>query len=75
MEYLLISSILNGKSKSIDGLESNFFHVLSELAKDCSNPLYVRIQDPANSSNILSDLLDQTEKTAIIKAAKASISK
>lgn len=75
MEYLLINVILSWKPKSIDNLEWNFLHILSELARDTLNPLYTRIQDPANSSNILSDLLNQVEKNAIIRVAKVSISK
>lgn len=75
MEYLLISLILCGKRTDISYLSENFLFILNELAKDYSNPLYSRIVDPANSCNILSDLLSESEKKAIIYKAKASIAK
>jgi hypothetical protein len=46
-------------------LGNNVWHALNELAKDNGNPLSARIVDPANSNNILSDLLNQTEKNKI----------
>lgn len=70
LEYLVINNILLNKSKDITNLGSNVWYVLNELAKDFENPLSARIVDPANSANILSDLLDQTEKNKIISAAK-----
>lgn len=70
LEYLVINSILLNKSKDINSLAGNVWCVLIELAKDAGNPLFARIVDPANSSNILSDLLSQTEKNKIINAAK-----
>ena len=73
MEYLIIQNILYNKSTSIDGLTNNFWYILNELAKDSGNPLYARIVDPANSNNVLSDLLSTTEKSLIIKKAKESI--
>jgi hypothetical protein len=54
-------------------LADNVSHTLTELAKDNGNPLYTRVVDPANTSNILSDLLNQTEKTKIINAAKLAV--
>lgn len=72
MEYLLISVILRSKSKN--NLEGNFYYILSELAKDQNNPLSVRLTDPSNSNNILSELLTANEKNNIIRAAKHSIS-
>jgi hypothetical protein len=72
LEYLTIS-ILSGKSKDATKLADNFWFMLQELSKDTSNPLYSRIVDPANSSNILSDLLNSTEKKAIISKAKIAI--
>lgn len=72
LEYLTIS-ILSGKSKDASKLTENFWFILQALSKDISNPLYSRIVDPANSTNILSDLLSATEKKAIISKAKLSI--
>jgi hypothetical protein len=73
LEYLLISIILLNKSSDITDLAKNFIHILKELAKDNANPLFARVVDPANTSNILSDLLSQTEKVKIINQAKVSI--
>lgn len=72
LEYLTIS-ILSGKSKDTSKLADNFWYILQELSKDTSNPLYSRIVDPANTTNILSDLLTQTEKKTIISKAKIAI--
>lgn len=72
LEYLTIS-ILSGKSKDASKLTDNFWFILQALSKDISNPLYSRIVDPANSTNILSDLLSATEKKTIISKAKLSI--
>lgn len=71
LEYLSISS-LSGKSKNTSKLSDNFIFLLRELAKDTNNPLNNRIVDPANSKNILSDLLTVTEKKAIASQAKIS---
>lgn len=71
LEYLSISS-LSGKSKDVSKLSDNFIFLIRELAKDTNNPLNSRIIDPANSNNILSDLLTETEKKAIISKAKIS---
>lgn len=71
LEYLILD-ILNGRSTNIANLGSNSFYVLTELAKDYGNPLFRNIIDPANSSNILSDLLDRSEKNLIINAAKTA---
>jgi len=73
LEYLIIDNILLNKSKDAGDLTDNVSYILSELAKDEDNPLYARVVDPANTSNILSDLLTQTEKTQIINVAKRSI--
>jgi hypothetical protein len=73
LEYLLITNILYNKNKGDDYLADNFFHVLKQLALDTNNPLYSRIVDPANSGNILSDLLTGTEKQRIIAQAKRSV--
>ena len=72
MEYLILNS-LSGKSTSLANLENNFYFLLTELSKDVGNPLNGRIDDPANSTNILSDLLTDAEKKLIIAKGKASI--
>ena len=71
LEYLTISVLL-GKSKDASKLADNFIFLLRELAKDTNNPLYSRIVDPANSNNILSELLTVIEKKTIISTAKIS---
>ena len=73
LEYLLINNILLNKSKDINSLGDNVWHALNELAKSTGNPLGARIVDPANSANILSDLLTVAEKNTIINKAKVSI--
>lgn len=73
MEYLLIDVILLYKARGVDNLSSNISYSLSELAKDNGNPLFSRIVDPSNTSNILSDLLDSAEKQKIINAAKIAL--
>ncbi len=73
LEYLLITNILLHKPTdpmNVEKLENNVRHALNELAKDYNNPLSSRIVDPANSNNILSDLLTSVEKNRIINAAK-----
>lgn len=72
LEYLLINEVLAYRSKGDAYLESNFAHILREFSKDSANPLFSRVVDPANSSNILSDLLNVTEKNRIIAIAKQS---
>ncbi len=71
-EYLLIKNVLVGKASNIYSLTNNFWYVLQELAKDTSNPLFNRVIDPANSNNVLSDLLTNGEKNKIITKAKES---
>jgi hypothetical protein len=71
LEYLNINS-LSGKLKDASRLSDNFIFLLTELAKDTNNPLNSRIVDPANSNNVLSDLLTATEKRTIISKAKIS---
>ncbi len=73
LEYLLINNILLNKSKDINSLADNVWHVLNELAKSTGNPLYSRVIDPANSANILSDLLTNVEKNKIISQAQVAI--
>jgi len=70
LEYLIVSNILLYYPKDANSLASNAWHVLQELAKDAGNPLSARIVDPANSNNILSDLLTAAEKNRIIAQAK-----
>src|SRR5690606_7362409 len=72
LEYLTIN-ILCGKSKDPSKLADNFLFILQELSKDTSNPLNSRIVDPTNTTNILSELLNATEKKAIITKAKTAI--
>lgn len=71
LEYLLLSKILLYHTTSM-GIANNFWHILLELAKDSGNPLFSRIEDPASTTNILSDLLTDAEKYKIITKAKES---
>ena len=73
LEYLLINNVLLNKSKDMNNLADNFWYVLQELAKDSGNPLFARVVDPANSNNILSDLLTVAEKNKIIAKAKITV--
>lgn len=67
LEYLIIKNILQYKGTDF---AANAFYIFQELAKDTGNPLFARVVDPANSNNILSDLLTATEKNKIIAQAK-----
>lgn len=69
LEYLLIDILLY-KPKEVDSFVANASYIFDELAKDEDNPLFTRIVDPANSNNILSDLLIDSEKNKIIDQAK-----
>lgn len=71
----MVQVMLYNKTKGVDYLADNMWHILWELAKDNWNPLYTRIIDPANSSNILSDLLTNAEKSIIISKAKTARTK
>lgn len=73
LEYLIVDSILRQKPKAAENLGDNVWHVFNELASDVSNPLFTRVADPANTNNILSDLLTVAEKNAIIARAKVVI--
>lgn len=73
LEYLLIQNILLNKSKDPLKLHDNVWHALTQLAASQSNPLFARVVDPANSNNVLSDLLTNVEKQLIIRAANATI--
>lgn len=70
LEYLIVKNILQYKSNG--DFASNAWYILNELAKDTGNPLFARVVDPANSNNILSDLLTVAEKNKIIAAAKVA---
>jgi len=74
LEYLLVKNILLYKSNDANDFAANAWHALNELAKDSGNPLFARIVDPANSNNILSDLLTATEKNKIVAKAKVAAS-
>ena len=74
LEYLIVNNILLYKSKDANSFASNAFYILQELAKDSGNPLFARVVDPANSNNILSDLLTVTEKNKILAKAKVAAS-
>lgn len=72
LEYIVLNC-LKGKSKNANNLESNFISLLKQLSQDTNNPLFSRIIDPANSTNILSDLLSKIEKETIISTAKVTV--
>ena len=74
LEYLLINQILLNRTSNSAYLADNFVYILQELSKDVGNPLFTRIVDPANTNNILSDLLNNTEKNQIITRARACLS-
>jgi len=73
LEYLLINNILLNKSKDINSLGDNVWYAFNELAKTQGNPLSARVVDPANSANILSDLLTIAEKNKILSQAQTAI--
>lgn len=73
LEYLLIKKILINKSTDVNNLTNNVICIFQELSKNEGNPLYARIEDPANTTNILSDLSNQAEKAKIISTAKTAL--
>jgi len=73
LEYLIINIILSGRSKLNTNLDENTWYILNELSRNSSNPIWSRIVDPANSNNILSELLSDQEKNQLIKQAKTSV--
>lgn len=76
LEYLVINHLLKYKPKGLDFLASNFIYLISELANTDTYPLWnLTVIDPANSNNVLSDLLTIEEKHKIINAAINSIYK
>lgn len=72
LEYLIVNIILDTQPKGQNYLAFNFCHVLSKLASYDNNPLDRRLVDPANSNNVLSELLSIDEKKKIIQIARAS---
>jgi hypothetical protein len=75
LEYLLIGNVLLGKSKDANSLANNVWYTINEFARDAGNPLFARVMDPANTANILSDLLSVAEKRKIIATARVSAEK
>ncbi|HHF7344526.1 TPA: hypothetical protein ACPSKB_000931 [Legionella feeleii] len=73
LEYLVINHLLKYKPKGLGFLANNFNHLISELANTDTYPLWnLTVIDPANSNNVLSDLLTIEEKGKIIRAAISS---
>lgn len=73
LEYLMVNVMLKNYPTGLDKLGSNAWHVLTELAKYSDNPLDTNLVDPANSGNILSDLLTQSEKSIVKNTAREAI--
>ena len=73
LEYLTVNNMLKNYPTGIEKLGSNVWHVLGELAKYSDNPLELRLVDPANSTNILSDLMTQNEKNSVKSYAREAI--
>lgn len=73
LEYLLINNILRKQPMGDAHLSENFFHILRELSSVENNPLKSTVIDPANSNNILSDLLTEMDERRIFASACASI--
>ncbi|CZG19917.1 TPA: nucleotidyltransferase [Legionella pneumophila] len=70
LEYLVINHLLKYKPKGLDFLASNFNYLISELANTDTYPLWnLTVIDPANSNNVLSNLLTIEEKGKIVSAA------
>ena len=74
LEYLLRDKILVNRSSYYHTLSDNSFYIFQQLAKENDNPLFARIVDPANTNNILSDLLNTREKEIIISRARTASS-
>jgi len=75
LEYLTVVELMYRKPLGSENLASNFFHILSELSLNFSNPLNKSVNDPANTNNILSNLIDDTSKLKIRNTAKESVAK
>lgn len=73
LEYLIVNIILSNKALDKSKLNDHVLFVLQHLARDTNNPLNSRLVDPANSANILSDLLSTVEKDKIVLAAKTAL--
>ena len=73
LEYLIVKNILLNRPTDANSLGDNVLYALNALVKTQDNPLFARIIDPANSANILSDLLSDTEKNKIINQAQTAI--
>jgi len=73
LEYLIVNNVLLNKPKDLNSLGDNVWHILTELAKTQNNPLFAAIIDPANSANILSNLLTISEKNKIMTQAQVAI--
>jgi hypothetical protein len=73
LEYLLVKHVLALKPKGPDHLADNVWYTLNQLAKRESNPLFARAVDPANTNNVLSDLLTVADKNAIIAGAQDAL--
>lgn len=73
LEYLIVMDILKGRSKSVESLADNVLHILNQLALETANPLFKRLVDPANSANILSDLMTDKEKRSVVLSAQNAI--
>lgn len=69
LEYLVLKIL--GSSRGT--LEQNFTLILTELAKDTGNPMFLRLEDPANSSNDLADELTLAEINSIRSKAKQAV--
>lgn len=75
LEYLILKHFLFNKPIGIDYLANNFRHILLELAKSSDNHLLSTIVlDPANSNNVLSEIITKNEKHKIFAAASKSVS-
>lgn len=73
LEYLIINHILYGRPKGIEHLNDNLSYIFRQLAREQSNPLFITVIDPANTNNVLSDLLAKQEKDRIIYNAKTVV--
>lgn len=73
LEYLLVRHVLAFKPKGADHLGDNVWYSLNQFAKRESNPLFAGVADPANTNNVLSDLLTVADKNAIIARAQDAL--
>lgn len=68
LELLVIKCLSGSKTKS--DLEKSFKKVLEYLRDDISN---IRLEDPANTNNVVSDTWSETERNTIALRAKAAL--